>query len=76
MEGPTLQEFSPFPTKILVGKGTNLVGIVTFPTTFPTKGFVGIKASIPTTYLQKFVETVCHVCQSVSYHNFVLVRWV
>jgi hypothetical protein len=55
----TLQEFSPFPTKILVGKGTNLVGIGTFPTTFPTKGVVGIKASIPTNYLRKFVGTVC-----------------
>jgi hypothetical protein len=55
----TLQEFSLFPTKILVGMEPNFVGIVAFPTTVPTKWFVGTKAAIPTHYLRKFVGTVC-----------------
>jgi hypothetical protein len=37
----------------------NFVGIVAFPTTVPTKWFVGTKAAIPTHYLRKFVGTVC-----------------
>jgi hypothetical protein len=47
---------------------SNFVGIVAFPTTVPTKWFVGIKAAIPTHYLRKFVGTVC---QYSSYQTFV-----
>jgi hypothetical protein len=64
----TLQELHVFPTNILVGTEPNFVGIVAFPTTVPTKWFVGIKAAIPTHYLRKFVGTVC---QPFSYQNFV-----